>query len=214
MQQEPYEDHGSRGATIIDPFGHRWMLSGPITGAAVPIQHGDVGYVSVWTPDADRAAAFYGHVLGLGVRPGHPSGHQHQAAHRASTACRVTPRCSAATRWPIWRVRDSAIVDAGGTVDELRGVRLRAPVRRDRSGRHQLRGVPARAGHRPPGTRMVLGQASFRTSPTRCADSAAFKAFYSGLLFWTFEPGRINDGWQVQGTHPDGGCRGRQRTGQ
>ena len=40
------------------------MLSGPVTGAAVPIQHGDVGYVSVWTPDADRAAAFYGHVLG------------------------------------------------------------------------------------------------------------------------------------------------------
>ncbi|HEX9832007.1 MAG TPA: VOC family protein, partial [Mycobacterium sp.] len=50
VQREPYEDHGSRGAAIIDPFGHRWMLSGPITGAAVPIQHGDVGYVSVWTP--------------------------------------------------------------------------------------------------------------------------------------------------------------------
>jgi len=64
VQREPYEDHGSRGAAIIDPFGHRWMLSGPITGAAVPIQHGDVGYVSVWTPDADRAATFYGHVLG------------------------------------------------------------------------------------------------------------------------------------------------------
>ena len=55
---------------------------------------------------------------------------------------------------------------------------------------------------------MVLGQASFRTSPTKCADSAAFKAFYSGLLFWTFEPGRINDGWQVQGTHPMAGVAG------
>ena len=64
VQREPYENYGSRSATIVDPFGHRWMLSGPVTGAAVPIQHGDVGYVSVWTPDADRAAAFYGHVLG------------------------------------------------------------------------------------------------------------------------------------------------------
>ena len=50
--------------TIINPFGHRWMLSGPVTGASMPIEHGDVGYVSLWTPDADRAAAFYGHVLG------------------------------------------------------------------------------------------------------------------------------------------------------
>ena len=64
VNQDAREAHGSRNATIVDPFGHRWMLSGPVTGASVPIQHGDVGYVSVWTPDADRAAAFYGHVLG------------------------------------------------------------------------------------------------------------------------------------------------------
>ena len=56
--REVYEDHGARGATIIDPSGHRWMLSGPMTGAPVQIKHGDVGYVSVNTPDAARAAAF------------------------------------------------------------------------------------------------------------------------------------------------------------
>ena len=69
VQREPYENYGSRNATIVDPFGHRWMLSGPVTGAAVPIQHGDVGYVSVWAPDAERAAAFYGHVLGWTYDP-------------------------------------------------------------------------------------------------------------------------------------------------
>ncbi|MGZ6778749.1 MAG: VOC family protein, partial [Mycobacterium sp.] len=58
VQREPYENYGARNATIIDPFGHRWMLSGRVTGAPIQIQHGDVGYVSVWTPDADRAAAF------------------------------------------------------------------------------------------------------------------------------------------------------------
>ena len=45
-------------------------------------------------------------------------------------------------------------------------------------------------------------------------DSAAFKAFYSRVLFWTFEPGRIDDGWQVTHDASDGRrrrreCRGR-----
>jgi predicted enzyme related to lactoylglutathione lyase len=39
-------------------------------------------------------------------------------------------------------------------------------------------------------------------------DSAACKAFYSRLLFWTFEPGGIEDGWQVAGTHPMAGIAG------
>ena len=30
VEREPYEAHGSRTATIRDPFGHRWMLSGPV----------------------------------------------------------------------------------------------------------------------------------------------------------------------------------------
>jgi len=30
VEREPYEAHGSRNATIRDPFGHRWMLSGPV----------------------------------------------------------------------------------------------------------------------------------------------------------------------------------------
>ena len=98
VQREPYENYGSRSAAIIDPFGHRWMLTGPPTGAAMPIQHGDVGYVSVWTPDADRAAAFYGHVLGWTYDPRHPSGHQHRAAHRHLLRRPADTPCSAATR--------------------------------------------------------------------------------------------------------------------
>ena len=69
VEREVYENYGARNATIVDPFGHRWMLSGPMTGAVTPIQHGDVGYVSVWTADPDRAAAFYGQVLGWTYDP-------------------------------------------------------------------------------------------------------------------------------------------------
>ena len=36
VQREAYENYGARSATIIDPFGHRWMLSGPVTGGADP----------------------------------------------------------------------------------------------------------------------------------------------------------------------------------
>ena len=99
VQRETYENHGSRNATIVDPFGHRWMLSGPVTGAAVPIRHGDVGYVSVWTPDADRAAAFYGHVLGWTYDPA-----THQVTNTEQPigifAVDGVRRCSAATRSP------------------------------------------------------------------------------------------------------------------
>src|SRR6478672_11456393 len=64
VQREAYENYGGRNATIIDPFGHRWMLSGPMRTPVPAIRHGDIGYISVWAPDADRAAVFYGHVLG------------------------------------------------------------------------------------------------------------------------------------------------------
>ena len=40
------------------------------------------------------------------------------------------------------------------------------------------------------------------------ADSAAFKSFFSRVLYWTFEPGHVDDGWQVQGTHPMAGVAG------
>ena len=118
VQREPYENYGARNATIIDPFGHRWMLSGPVTGAAVPIQHGDVGYVSVWTPDADRAAAFYGHVLGWTYDP---------ATHQVTNTKQRIGIYSVAgppTLFCCYAVADlegarQAIVDGGGTVDEL-----------------------------------------------------------------------------------------------
>ena len=36
VQRETYENYGSRNATIIDPFGHRWMLSGPVDRCGHP----------------------------------------------------------------------------------------------------------------------------------------------------------------------------------
>ncbi|ODR21481.1 hypothetical protein BHQ19_20900 [Mycolicibacterium porcinum] len=39
-------------------------------------------------------------------------------------------------------------------------------------------------------------------------DSGAFKEFYGRVLSWSFEPGRITDGWGVQGSQPMSGVAG------
>lgn len=94
------------------------MLSGPVTGAVVPIQHGDVGYISVWTPDADRASAFYRHVLGWNYDPEtHQVTNTKQRIGLFSVPGHNTLFCSYAVL-DLEGARQ-AIVAAGGTVDQL-----------------------------------------------------------------------------------------------
>ena len=192
VQREPYENYGSRNATIVDPFGHRWMLSGPVTGAAVPIQHGDVGYVSVWTPDADRAAAFYGHVLGWTYDP---------ATHQVTNTTQRIGIFSVASPQGMlccYAVADLAgarqsILDGGGSVGELQefdfGTVLDAT---DPQGTAFAVFQPAPETPRPLLNGAGPGEVSYITYEV--TDSTAFRAFYSRVLFWTFEPGRIDDG--------------------
>jgi predicted enzyme related to lactoylglutathione lyase len=206
VQREPYENYGSRSATIVDPFGHRWMLSGPVTGAAVPIQHGDVGYISVWTPDADRAAAFYGHVLGWTYDPD-----THQVTN-TKQRIGIYSVAGAPTLFCCYAVADLAgarqsIVDGGGTVDQLEQFDFGTL-----SGATDSQGTsfgvfqPNPGQPRPELNGSGPGEVSYITYEV--TDSSAFRAFYSRVLFWTFEPGRINDGWQVEQSHPMAGVAG------
>ncbi len=206
VQREPYENYGSRNATIVDPFGHRWMLSGPMTGAATPIQHGDVGYVSVWTPDADRAAAFYGHVLGWTYDPG-----THQVTN-TTQHIGIFSVAGLRTLFCCYAVADlqgarQAILNGGGSVDEPQqfdfGTVLGAT---DSQGGAFAVFVPVPGEPRPALNGAGPGELSYLTYEV--TDSTAFKAFYSRVLFWTFEPGRIDDGWGVQQTHPMAGVAG------
>lgn len=206
VQREPYENHGARSAAIVDPFGHRWMLSGPVTGASVPIQHGDVGYVSVWTPDAERAAAFYGHVLGWTYDP---------ATHQVTnTKQRIGIHSVDAppTLFCCYAVDDLAgarrsIADGGGTVDELEHVDFGTlSDATDPQGASFAVFAPTRDEPRPELNDSGPGELSYITYEV--PDATAFKSFYSRVLFWTFEPGRIEDGWQVNDTHPMAGVAG------
>jgi predicted enzyme related to lactoylglutathione lyase len=206
VQQEPYENYGSRMAAIVDPFGHRWMLSGPVTGASTLIQHGDVGYVSLWTPDADRAATFYGHVLGW----------TYDATTRQVTNTALPTGIHAgtgpATLFCCYAVTDldgarQSILAAGGTVGATTehefGTTLDAT---DALGNAFAVFTPARPTPRPALNGTGPGELSYITYEV--TDSAAFKAFYSRVLFWTFERGRVDDGWAVTGSHPMSGMAG------
>ena len=88
--QRPPADqgHGNRNATIVDPYGHRWMLSQAIdperaiaadtadpdagagrftiTGRA-PVEP---GYLVLHSADVERAKAFFGALLGWRAEPG------------------------------------------------------------------------------------------------------------------------------------------------
>ncbi|WP_326547909.1 VOC family protein [Mycolicibacterium sp. ND9-15] len=206
VQREPYENYGARNAAIVDPFGHRWMLSGPATGTAVPIHHGDVGYVAVWVPDADRAAAFYGHVLGWVYDP---------ATRRVTNTDQrigIHSVAGAPTLFCAYAVTDlggaqRSILDGGGAVGQAQefdyGTVLDAT---DPTGTAFAVFRPAPATPRPALNGTGPGELSYITY--QVPDSGAFKAFYSRVLFWTFEPGRVDDGWGVREAHPMSGCAG------
>lgn len=76
------QGHGNRTATIIDPFGHRWMLSQPIDAARTATAEAETGaggngqdwtvtarrpiepgYLVMHTTDLDRAQAFFGQLF-------------------------------------------------------------------------------------------------------------------------------------------------------
>jgi predicted enzyme related to lactoylglutathione lyase len=206
VQREPYDAHGSRTAVIVDPFGHRWMLSGPVTGVGAPIRHGDVGYVSLWTRNAERAAAFYGRVLGWTYDP----------ATRQVTNTDLPTGIFAgdgpATLFCCYAVDDlddarQSIVTAGGTLgattDHDFGTTLDAT---DPLGNAFAVFTPSRPTPRPALNGTGPGELSYITYEV--ADSALFREFYGRVLSWTFESGRVADGWQVEGTHPMAGMAG------
>lgn len=202
VQRDIYEGHGSRNATILDPFGHRWMLSGP-TGPR--IQKGDLGFISLRVPDAGRAAAFYAHVLGWTVDT---------ASHRVISTELPTGIHAAAEPGLFcgYAVTDIAaarntIISAGGSVGETRrtehGVTLDAT---DPQGAPFAVFEPAAGRKRPPLNGSGPGELAYMTYDV--PESASFRDFYGRVLGWTFEPGRVADGWQVRDAHPMSGAAG------
>jgi uncharacterized glyoxalase superfamily protein PhnB len=69
IERQPEDQPYGRVASLVDPFGHRWMLNQPPRSAS-RVNHGDIGYVTLSTTDDERAKRFYGAVLGWRFTPG------------------------------------------------------------------------------------------------------------------------------------------------
>jgi predicted enzyme related to lactoylglutathione lyase len=204
VQREPYEGHGSRNATVLDPFGHRWMLTGPTAGAVRAIRPGDVGYVTVRTPDPQRAAAFYGRVLGWTLDPA--SGWVHKPGIRVGFVSGAVALVCYYAVDDLTQAR-AAVLDGGGTVDDVErhdfGTALTGT---DANGARFGIYQPAPDDIRPALNGSGPGDLSYLTYET--PDSAVFRSFWGRVLQWTFEPGRIMDGWAINDTHPMAGAAG------
>jgi uncharacterized glyoxalase superfamily protein PhnB len=209
LEREPSNEPYGRAATIRDPFGHRWLVHGPVREPVAPgaaARHGDLAYVSLWVPDVDRARAFFASVLGWRYDP---DGHQIQGRslhHGLWTFDRSTlflcigvDDLQAAVR----RVRQ-----AGGTAEDPH----QEPYGRisgcvdDQGMQFALCEVGAGAGPRLPANGAVQGDLAYVTVET--ADSAQFRAFFGAVAGWRFTPGRVEDGWTVDDVAPMTGMHG------
>lgn len=218
--REPYDGYGQRNAWVVDPFGHRWGLYSPLPVASEPragseprYAHGDVGYVSLWTPDATRASRFYGAVLGWSISDdGFVAGATPTTSIREST--------DRADLFCCYAVDDVAVAvervrAAGGQAaePESRPYGLISDCTDDQGTPFALYEQPAgHAGNRPPANGRNDGDLSYLT--VCVVDSARARAFYGAVLAWRFEPGRVEDGWQVLDTVPMVGLSGGHTTNQ
>jgi uncharacterized glyoxalase superfamily protein PhnB len=194
-----------RGGTVIDPFGHRWMVAAqpaaaapaPEAPAPVPLRHGDVTYMSLWVPDLDRAMAFYGTVFGWRYAAGsEPRGREVTESspnlglwggeeHPTTFLCFAVDDVAAATE----RIRA-----AGGRAEEptREPYGLIAMCTDDQ-------GMDFAVYERSPGDSVVPveryrdGEICYLT--IEVPDSARARAFFGSVLGWEFTPGQAEDGW-------------------
>jgi uncharacterized glyoxalase superfamily protein PhnB len=233
-------DYGRNGV-IRDPFGHRWMISAaPATPApaapasaapasAAPasaaharkdqadpsgpdgLRHGDVGYVSLWLPDVERAAPFFQAVLGW--RYGPASSHEGRQIEGQSLHHGMFGGEEHSTLFCCYAVEDvpAAILQvraAGGTASEPHEepYGLIAECVDDQGVRFAVFEPPGGVVREREPAPSRPGDLSYLT--LEVVDSARTRAFYGSVLGWGFDPGRVADGWQIQGMEPPGGISG------
>jgi len=192
-------------------------------GGAGASRQGDVGYASLWVPDIGRAAPFYAAVFGWEYGPSHdPRARQVPGATPPQGLWGGQPR---STLFCSYVVDDAAaaaarVRAAGGQAGEpiQRPYGLVAECTDNQRTRFAVHQYPA-AGQPGAGAAGMAGAAA--AGPVAAprdgdlayitfevADSRLARDFYGAVLGWRFSPGRIADGWQVEGATPMAGLSG------
>jgi uncharacterized glyoxalase superfamily protein PhnB len=222
LERSLADSPSGRNAVLRDPFGHRWIVSGPALAgvraaevsppSAEPIRHGDIGYVSLWVPDVERAALFFSRALGWTYAPGSgPPGRQVRGVSPSHGLWGGHDRSTLFVCYAVDDVDDTAarVRAAGGSAEEPAD---------EPYGRTAMcaddQGVPFAIFEPPPeattprpalnGTRQ--GELAYLT--LEVADSARARAFFRAVLEWQFVPGRVADGWTVEDVAPMVGLGG------
>lgn len=192
-----------KGVTMSD------AITTPETVAS-PMRKGDIAYASLWVPDVDRAAAFFGAVLGWSYGPG--SSGQGRQVEGATPHHGLQGGQERSDLFLCYAVDDVAagverVRAAGGQAEEP----VTAPHGRvadcvDEDGTrfalYQLTGSEARG----PANGARQGDLSYITMEVR--DSTRARAFYATVVGWTFRPGRVEDGWGPEDVVPMTGMHG------
>jgi predicted enzyme related to lactoylglutathione lyase len=217
--ERPAADHPyGRNAVIRDPFGHRWMISGPAVperprpGDGDRLRQGDLTYASLWVPEVERAADFYGAVLGWTYAPG--SSQQGRQVVGSTLHQGLWGGQERGTLFLCF-----AVDDMDEAIERVRraGGRAEAPTQEayglismcvdDQGMPFSIHQSPAGdPGVRGPANGTRQGDLSYVTLEVR--DSARARAFYGEVLGWRFSPGRVADGWGVDGVVPMTGMQG------
>ncbi|HEY9476558.1 MAG TPA: VOC family protein [Mycobacteriales bacterium] len=224
MTREAHQAHGTRTATFVDPFGHRWLLQAPLptTAPAAPAaptrpQHGGLAYALLWVPDAGRAAGFYQAVLGWTYAAGH--GPDERQVIGTTPALGIQGGKPRGDLFCCWAVDDVAaavmrVRAAGGQASEpaTGPYGLVANCVDDQGtafGIYQTPAVPVTVrdgGTRPSANGTREGDLSYLT--LKVIDAARARDFYGTVLGWRFSPGSVEQGWQVDNVVPMTGLWG------
>lgn len=218
IERPPADHPHGRNAVVRDPFGHRWMMSGPVVPEPTPprggdrLRQGDLSYASLWVPDVGRAADFYGAVLGWTYDPG--------SSDQGRQVVGSTPHQG------LWGDQERGTLflcfvvdDVAAAIERVRraGGQAEAPTQEPYGLLSMCvddQGMPFSIHQSPPGDPGVRGPAnggrqgdlSYVTLEVR--DSARARAFYGEVLGWRFSSGRVPDGWGVDGVVPMSGMQG------
>ena len=207
VERGPQDTYGARNAWLRDPFGHRWNVRSALREPAVDaIRPGDVAGVTLRVPDVDRAASFYADVLGWDVR-GDGRDRDVAGAGIDLRLQEVDGPPAASCSFAVADVQATAarVRDAGGTAELVvaGGYGVHAECTDDQGQTFALHLAPPLT---PRPTRSTVAYLTVEVP-----DSARYRAFCSAVLGWTFSPGSIADGWQVQDVAPMVGFAGGAR---
>jgi len=211
VEREPQDNPYGRMAVIRDPYGHRWMLEGPVHAPAYErIRHGDIGYASWNTPDVERAARFYAEVLGWEYAGASGQGRHVTGASMSLGLWGGQPTNTLFCVYAVDDVHEAVrlVREAGGEAGEPEA-RPYGTVADctdpDGVAFGVYQPVPG-DDERPPRNGERQGDLAYITF--QVVDSARTRAFRGRLLGWRFSPGGSEDGWEPDDVAPMVGLSG------